>query len=242
MDLASRNRDQEIGIAFFELLLATPVRFASDEQGTPRLLQLDGERFALPVFLDEDSLKRWEADAIGRECTLCGAAQLALESPDTWLIVDPGSQPGNQAVGRPSVELLAHGTHPLAAPAGERHALVRDLVAAARVGRFDPAFADRAQGTLVVTLAPDAVGAPGAPLEIATVPGADGSAQVPVWPTMSGSFVFQPKPARRVVIPLGRLIDTAIAKDCGLLVHSDSEPFAILKGTLASLWKPVGGQ
>ena len=227
-------------MAFFELLLATPVWIAVEHQGRARLMQLDNGQLAVPVFLDEDSLHRWEPSAVGRECSLPAAAQLAVASENTWLIVDPGTQPGHQIVGRATVELLARGTHPLAATSGERHDLVCDFVAAVGAGRIDPALITRAQTTHVVSLAPDrAVTAPGPPpkLELASVAGPDGTSLCPVWPTMAGSFVFKPGPAQRVVILLAGLIKTAAGSGRGLLVQIAGESITVPAAALATLWK-----
>lgn len=238
MAMAAQSRDEEVGAALFELLLTTPL-FALEQGDGMAFTSLPDGQAALPLFADRAALERFSPGARAKACTATQAAQHAMSTNDAWLVIEPGSAPGGQTIGRASAELLSRGTHPFAEAVRARHALVNDVCDPAQ---RDAALKERALSTRIVTLgsAPGATreAAPAPVLELGSVRGPDGSSAFPLWPTMTGCFVFMPGPVRRVTMPLGRLVEAALRAECGITVfRGPGDGVTVSATALADWWR-----
>jgi hypothetical protein len=238
MTMAAMGRTEELGIALFEQLLATPLELA-EQDGKLTFTMLEDDQRALPVFLDQAALRRFAPGGASRPSTAQAAARLAIEQ-NAWLVLEPGSEPGGVPVGHSSAALLCSGTHPLAAASRPRRELVAELTAELRAGanRVGASLKDRAGSALVVSLGVPPTGSAKPPkLTLGSVAGAGGQALVPVWPTMSGSFEYHPAPVPRVTLPLARLIDLVIETQRGLVVEPEGDALSVSAARLASWWR-----
>ena len=242
MSLMKQGLDEDLGAAFYELLLQTSV-LVPLELGAAILVKGPGGHTAMPVFLDEDALVRWGgARESSRAYSVPDAARLGMAQPDVGLVVDMASSPGGQPIARPEVELLSKGRLPGADRYRERQDFVRDLGDCASRGSFNADFREKARPMRLFTIGRSDVGREASPggdqapgVQLLGVRGPDGGSYCVGWPTPGGSFAFMPE-APQMQVPFGFLVESALRHSRGLVIDPEGSATAIPALELAALW------
>jgi hypothetical protein len=235
--------DEDLAAAFYELLLATPLHVPM-QNGNASLMRGPSGQLALPVFLDEASLKRWGGSSTAsRSCSAQRAAEVALGGADVWMVIDPGSSPGGQPVARAGVEALARGTYPGSERYENEVDFVNSLAGAARSGSFDRGLVEKARRARLITIGRAALpGENGAPssvtevdaMELLSVRGPDGASLCVAWPTPGPSYAFMPE-SPRMTLPFTTLLRVAAQVRRGIVIDPYRMPIPIPFQQLAKL-------
>jgi hypothetical protein len=243
MSLAAHGMDEDLAAAFYELLLATPLHVPM-ANGNASLMRGPSGQLALPVFLDEASLKRWGGTpTASRSCSAQRAAEVALGGADVWMVIDPGSSPGGQPVARAGVEALARGTYPGAERYENEVDFVNSLAGAARSGSFDRALVEKARRARLITIGraalPGENGSTGVvteveAMELLSVRGPDGASLCVAWPTPGPSYAFMPD-SPRMTLPFATLLRVAAKVRRGIVIDPYRMPIPIPFQQLAKL-------
>jgi hypothetical protein len=241
MGFMSEGMDEDLGAAFYELLLRTRL-LVPVHRGTPLLLNGPGGQTALPVFLDEPALVRWGGTReASRVCSALEAAQLARHL-DAWLVVDMGSSPGGQPVARTGVEALAKGTFPGIERYREQHAFVKELGDGARRGAIGAELIARAPAIRLFTIGDSGIPVTTGPgvyevrgMNLLSVRGPDGGSYCVGWVMPGGCIAYMPD-TRRMVVSVEFLIDAALKHGRGLVIDPYGNTMSIAASRLAELW------
>jgi hypothetical protein len=245
MGLMKQELHQFMADSFYEVLLNAKVHVPMQGNELGWVFGPGGQR-ALPIYLDEEALTAGGgSESASRLFSVPQAAAMAAHVKDAWLAVDFGS-PLNQPIARAGVEALSNKSYPGAERYAEQWALVNQLAAALRQGRADPAIKQRAEQLGFYTIG-EALGAtnpaPGQVqvfesrgLSILSTRGPDGQSYVPGWPSPGGSFEYLPTQPHRLVVPLERLVQSALATKRGLVLGLPVPYVTVPFQRLAAFW------
>jgi len=246
MRLMKGELHQFIADSFYEVLLNARVLVPMKGDELRWAAGPGGQR-ALPIFLDREVLVAWGGAASeARAFSVPQAAAMAAHVKDAWLAVDFGA-PLNQPISRAGVEALAKKSYPGAERYTEQWKLVNELVAALRQGALNPAVRTRAEKLGFYTLGELRGGGEPAPGEISvfrsqgtsllSIRGPEGRSYLAGWPSPGASYEYLPKEPHRLVLPLAKLVQSALSTKRGLVLGLPAPYVTIPFEQLAAFWR-----
>jgi hypothetical protein len=245
MALSAIELDPGLAFAFYELLLRIPLHLPVRD-GQPLAIAGPGGQLAIPVFLDGEALARWGGTAVQRVSRpVQEVARLALDRPDLWLVVDPGSTPGGQPIARAGVEALAQSTSPVADTYAGPVRAVAEIDRALRSGLLRRELLQELRderlftiGTVVPAEGTDPTAAVfrSSGTNLLGVRDSNDVPYLPAWATPGAMFAYQPDLPRSLTLGLGHFLDNARMLDRGVVFDPDGMPVVLPPGLVAVLW------
>jgi hypothetical protein len=245
MALSAIELDPALAFAFYELLLQLPLQLPL-RYGEPPVIVGPGGQIALPIFLDGEALARWggtEVQSVSRSAQ--EVARLALELPNSWLVLDPGSTPGGQPIARAGVEALAQSASPVADTFAGPVRAVAEIDRALRSGALCRELLDDLRDVRLFVIG-DVVAKEGTdPTAAVYMSGAmdllgvrrfDGTPYLAGWPTPGAMFAFQPELPRCLTLGLGQFLTHARSLDRGVVFDPEGTRVVLPPALLATLW------